>query len=137
MESSAPRTFRLYEELEKGEKGLGDQAVSYGLSKGDDQTFTLWNGTIVGPANTNFDNRIYFLEIECGPHYPAQPPTFKFTSKINIPSVNQNNGVVEPNKFPMFVQWRSEYTIEKILIGLKQEMISNRKNAQPADGEFY
>jgi ubiquitin-conjugating enzyme E2 variant len=31
-----PRTFRLYEELEKGEKALGDQSVSYGLDKGDD-----------------------------------------------------------------------------------------------------
>eukprot|EP00352_Strombidinopsis_acuminata_P009151 CAMPEP_0176364106 /NCGR_PEP_ID=MMETSP0126-20121128/19564_1 /TAXON_ID=141414 ORGANISM="Strombidinopsis acuminatum, Strain SPMC142" /NCGR_SAMPLE_ID=MMETSP0126 /ASSEMBLY_ACC=CAM_ASM_000229 /LENGTH=136 /DNA_ID=CAMNT_0017720627 /DNA_START=39 /DNA_END=449 /DNA_ORIENTATION=+ len=134
---SAPRTFRLYEELEKGEKGLGDQSVSYGLDKGDDQTFTFWNGTIVGPANTNFDNRIYFLQIECGAHYPNQPPVVRFTSKINIPSVNQNNGSVETNKFPMFVQWRSEYTIEKILIALKQEMIANRKNSQPADGDFY
>ncbi len=29
--SSMPRTFKLYDELEKGEKGLGDQSVSYGL----------------------------------------------------------------------------------------------------------
>jgi ubiquitin-conjugating enzyme E2 variant len=62
-----PRTFKLYEELEKGEKGtLSDQNVSYGLTNGDDKTFTNWNGTIVGPPNTKMDNRIYFLEIVCG-----------------------------------------------------------------------
>ena len=36
MESaSMPRTFKLYEELEKGEKGLGDQSISYGLTNGN------------------------------------------------------------------------------------------------------
>jgi ubiquitin-conjugating enzyme E2 variant len=70
-----PRTFRLYEELEKGEKaGLSNQNVSYGLDKGDDQSFTDWNGTIVGPQNTNFDGRIYFLRITTGLNYPAQQP---------------------------------------------------------------
>ena len=32
-----PRIFKLYEELEKGEKGnLTDGSISYGLDKGDD-----------------------------------------------------------------------------------------------------
>ena len=35
LRSIVPRTFRLYEELEKGEHAkLSDQSVSYGLAKG-------------------------------------------------------------------------------------------------------
>ena len=96
-----------------------------------------WNGTIIGPANTNFDNRIYFLSIKCGNDYPSAPPEVSFNSKINLPCVNQNNGKVEPSKFNMFSNWKTEYTMEKILIGLKNEMISHKKLAQPPEGDMY
>jgi ubiquitin-conjugating enzyme E2 variant len=123
-QSEIPRTFRLYEELEKAEHAqLSDQNVSYGLNQGDDKSFTNWNGTIIGPQGTNFDNRIYMMEIVCGDSYPMVPCVIKFNSKINIPCVNQNNGVVEVNKFHMFKNWDPNYTMEKVLIGLKNEMI--------------
>lgn len=132
-----PRTFRLYEELEKSEKGhLTDGAVSYGLDKGDDQSFTQWNGSIVGPQNTNFDGRMYFLSITCGENYPKEQPTVRFLSKINLPSVG-STGQVQPSKFALFQKWHWETTMEKILIGLKQEMVANRKLPQPQDGDMY
>jgi ubiquitin-conjugating enzyme E2 variant len=65
-----PRKFRLFEELEKGEKGLGDQSISYGLESStnsikksfkylqeEDMTLSNWNGTIVGPMGVILKNR--------------------------------------------------------------------------------
>lgn len=131
-----PRNFRLLEELERGEKGIGDGTVSYGMDDADDIYMRSWTGTIIGPPNTVHEGRIYQLKLFCDTDYPDKPPTVRFQTRINMTCVNKETGLVEPSLFPMLGNWQREHTMEDILTSLKREMSTpqNRRLHQPQEG---
>ncbi|EMS57094.1 Ubiquitin-conjugating enzyme E2 variant 1A [Triticum urartu] len=133
---TVPRNFRLLEELERGEKGIGDGTVSYGMDDADDIYMRSWTGTIIGPPNTVHEGRIYQLKLFCDTDYPDKPPTVRFQARVNMTCVNQETGMVDPRRFPMLGNWKREHTMEDILISLKKEMSTpqNRRLHQPHEG---
>ncbi|WLF79272.1 E2 ubiquitin-conjugating protein mms2 [Lodderomyces elongisporus] len=136
--SKIPRNFKLLEELEKGEKGLGAESISYGLTNQDDITMTNWNGTIIGPPHSNHENRIYSLSITCDAQYPEKPPKVKFVSKVNLPCVDSQGNVIAA-EFDTLKNWKRSYSMETVLLELRKSMASpnNKKLTQPPEGSTY
>ncbi|GIZ40531.1 hypothetical protein CKM354_000386500 [Cercospora kikuchii] len=137
--ATVPRNFRLLEELEKGEKGLGAEACSYGLDEGDDLLMTNWNGTILGPPHSVHENRIYSLKIVCGDKYPDEPPEVTFISKINLPCVDAQTGKVNLSAIRSLSTWKRDFTMETILIEIRRFMGTpeNKKIPQPPEGTNF
>ncbi|KAI9922618.1 hypothetical protein PsorP6_000661 [Peronosclerospora sorghi] len=93
-ENTLVRHPHACEELENSGKGHGDMSIAYGLEQADDIFLTKWIGTILGPAGTCHDGRIYSLRIHCSDQYPHMPPEVQFTSRINMGCVDPQSGRV-------------------------------------------
>ena len=126
------RRFILLDELTKSDKGKLEGNISYGLQNPTDRSFTKWNGSIITD-----EGRFYELSIITGPSYPVNPPSIQFKSKVNMPSVNQSNGLVDFNKVSGLKKWNSDMRIETCLLALKEEIKKYKGHKQPAEGETY
>ena len=120
--------------MEKGGEGF----YTYGLEKrkihitlADDNTFTYWNASIIGP-----NERIYELKLTCGEEYPLKPPKIKFVNKINMTGINES-GLVDNNV--LLKGWSKNNTIEDSLKMIRKEMESAafKKLKQPDEGAVY
>lgn len=82
---------------------------------------------------------MYELIIVAGPNYPKVHPEIRFVSKINMPYVNQRNGVID-SSFPPLANWASFPKSFEVLLQYIQKEMAQPQNArlpQPPEGSRY
>ncbi|KAI3378648.1 hypothetical protein SNEBB_010889 [Seison nebaliae] len=133
-----PRSFKLLDELEDGQKRNTDGTLSWGLENEDDHQLKFWICTIIGPSNTNFRERIYTLKVVCDETYPQKAPTVRFAHRINLQGVN-TDGTLNSHNFKSLRKWTKDSCIRDILVDIKETMLKreNAKLTQPPDSSTY
>lgn len=81
LEDRKPKKHWIYER-----EGLGKvdfpSHCSYGPLNEDDPY--KWEGMIMGPLDSPYEQGAFFLSIDLPPEYPNKPPTIKFLTKVRI-----------------------------------------------------
>lgn len=76
---------RLLKEIKQYNEEKCDDII---LSCVNDDDIFHWDGLILGPPDTPYENAFFHLDIAVPTNYPFQPPVIKFRTRIFHPNVH-------------------------------------------------
>lgn len=113
MAASNSRLKRIQKELEKMEK---DAPSNCSAGPKTPDNIELWEGTIIGPTDSPFENGIFRVEIKFPQDYPFSPPKIKFLTPLYHPNVDKHGNICLD--ILKSGAWSPALTLPKVLLSL-------------------
>ena len=106
---------RIRKELEDIKKNASSEWSAEPINEVD---LFHWQGTIIGPKNTPYENGTFFFNIHFPTDYPFKPYKISFTTRIYHPHINSNGSLhcceyPELNLYTDGAKWNPNMTLGK------------------------
>ena len=75
-----------------------------------------WNASIMGPADSPYENGVFYMDIFFPTSYPFKPPKVTFKTKIWHPNISHTSGSICLDILAS--QWSPALTVSKVLISI-------------------
>jgi ubiquitin-conjugating enzyme E2 D/E len=101
--------------LEKEYKNLKEDPVPNVSAAPCGDNLLEWEGCILGPHNTPYENGVFNLKIKFSEKYPFERPDIKFTTKIYHPNISTTGEIcldILKNR------WTPSLTIKVVLLSI-------------------
>jgi ubiquitin-conjugating enzyme E2 D len=81
----------------------------------DPDNIAEWQGMILGPKDTPYENGMFKLKINFPSLYPMKPPQVKFITKIYHPNIDEDGNICLDI---LRKEWAPSLTITKVLLSI-------------------
>jgi ubiquitin-conjugating enzyme E2 D len=129
---ASPRIRRIQKELDKMEK---DAPSNCSAGPKDKDDLTHWEGTIIGPTDSPFENGVFQVEIHFPNDYPFSPPKIRFLTPLYHPNVDRSGNICLD--ILKASAWSPALSIPKVLLSICSLLTDPNPNdplwGEPAD----
>lgn len=107
------RSIRINRELSKM---TTDAPSNCSAGPVNESEFDHWEGTIIGPTESPFENGLFRVDIRFPKDYPFSPPKIKFLTPLYHPNVDRHGNICLDILKPG--AWSPALTIPKVLLSI-------------------
>ncbi|XP_069967239.1 ubiquitin-conjugating enzyme E2 T isoform X2 [Bactrocera oleae] len=128
------KKMRIPIELKQLLKNQADHGISCAPESNEDDYSNLL-ARVPGPAGSPYEGGVFQIKISFGTQYPFQPPTFKFSTPIYHPNIDNSGKIcLDLLRMPPAGSYNPAITLESMLLSI-QLLLASPNPDDPLNSE--